>query len=315
MQKKCNGFALLIGVGNDLPGSAHDAQSFYDILVDEAAAAYPPDQVQLLKEELATHEKILKGLDILIRQSANNPEASIIIFYSGHGGRFHKSKKDIYEYYLLPFDYLQSRKKDLLLKGKLVAEKINKIKCKKLFVILDCCHAQGILSKDDVGLGERFLPSNTKMIDMLSSGEGKVVLASSKSDEVSWEKDGHGLFTRALIEGLQGCNSQGLDGYVNVLDILQYVLVVVPQRIQTIGKTQTPIINEIRNLDAGFYVCHFNKKRAMQIKSTLSLTEHELKELEKSSKQIVLNFGDIKNQFNTHINEGPINLGIPEKGR
>ncbi|MEH2297154.1 hypothetical protein [Nostoc sp.] len=43
-----NGYALLIGVGADLPVTVKDATAIRDILIDPSRAAYPPEQVKQL---------------------------------------------------------------------------------------------------------------------------------------------------------------------------------------------------------------------------------------------------------------------------
>jgi hypothetical protein len=42
-----DGYALLIGVGADLPVTVQDASALRDVLVDPSRAAYPPAQVMI----------------------------------------------------------------------------------------------------------------------------------------------------------------------------------------------------------------------------------------------------------------------------
>lgn len=82
-----NGYALLIGVGADLPVTVKDATAIKDVLIDPSRAAYASEQVTLLTETSATRQNILAAFDKIIAQSNQNPDATIIIYYSGHGGR------------------------------------------------------------------------------------------------------------------------------------------------------------------------------------------------------------------------------------
>ncbi|MEH2120662.1 caspase family protein [Nostoc sp.] len=96
-----NGYALLIGVGADLPVTVLDATALKDILIDPSRAAYPPEQVTLLTETSATRQNILAAFDEIIAQVNQNPDATVIIYYSGHGGRIQRTN----EYFLVPFGY------------------------------------------------------------------------------------------------------------------------------------------------------------------------------------------------------------------
>ncbi|MBN3943776.1 caspase family protein [Nostoc sp. NMS9] len=93
-----NGYALLIGVGADLPVTVKDATAIRDILIDGDHAAYPSEQVTLLTETSATRQKILAAFDQIIAQVNQNPDATVIIYYSGHGGRIQRTN----EYFLVP---------------------------------------------------------------------------------------------------------------------------------------------------------------------------------------------------------------------
>jgi len=62
-----------------------DATALRDVLVDSSRAAYPPAQVTLT-ETAATRQEILAAFDRAIAQVNQNPEATVVVYYSGHGG-------------------------------------------------------------------------------------------------------------------------------------------------------------------------------------------------------------------------------------
>lgn len=64
-----NGYAIFIGVGDDLPVAAKDAQALYDLFIHPGRAAYPPEQVKLLIEKDATRDSILTTLDGIVNLS------------------------------------------------------------------------------------------------------------------------------------------------------------------------------------------------------------------------------------------------------
>ncbi|MBD2773594.1 hypothetical protein [Iningainema tapete] len=76
-QTFANGYALLIGVGADLPVTVKDATAVQDVLLDPSRAAYPLEQVKLLTESSATRQEILNAFDQLIEQVNQNEEARL----------------------------------------------------------------------------------------------------------------------------------------------------------------------------------------------------------------------------------------------
>ncbi|WP_293087394.1 hypothetical protein [Okeania sp. SIO3B5] len=60
-----NGYALLIGIGADLPVTVQDATALHNILIDPSKAAYSKEQAVLLTETSATRLKILAAFDSL----------------------------------------------------------------------------------------------------------------------------------------------------------------------------------------------------------------------------------------------------------
>ena len=104
-----HGYALLIGVGRcedsslSLPVTVTDMQELRKILVNPALCAYPDNtqHVQLLHDENAMQSKILDGLAWLRDCVADNSEATVIVYYSGHG--WLEQSTDCY--YLIPHDF------------------------------------------------------------------------------------------------------------------------------------------------------------------------------------------------------------------
>lgn len=82
-----NGYALIIGIGRDLPDTVNDAHALHKILIDKQKAGYPDAQVQLITEGAATKQGIIDALKELANQTKDNPNATVLIYYSGHGGQ------------------------------------------------------------------------------------------------------------------------------------------------------------------------------------------------------------------------------------
>lgn len=294
-----HGYALLIGVGGDLPGSVRDVQRMARLLTDPARAAYPESQVWALTGPEATREAVLAALDRMAGQVKEDPEATVIIHYSGHGGHFAGREENTY--YLLAAGASNAA----MIPGELFSQKINAIPAKKMLVLLDCCHAEGITERE---LGHQELEeSNKTLLQMLAGGKGRVIVAACEDDEKSLEIDGsYGLFTQALLEALAGVNSAEGQDYVHILDVLQYLFEIVPVRAAQYRKSQHPVVNEIKSLDAHFYLCRYDREKATAKKKKVPQSERQ--RLQKQASQSVFNYGHINKQINIDKNKGPLYL-------
>ena len=201
-----HGYALLIGVGNtadprySLPVTVKDAQALKAVLTDANFCAYPnsPDRVRLLQNQGATHSAILDGLDWLKKCAEADPDATIVIYYSGHGTFDLASNA----YYLLQHDFDRQAIPQTALSAETLSEKLRKIKAKRLWVIIDSCHAEGMATAKN-NLPAEFLriALPKRVIDALKHGEGRAVFTSSRGNQGSWVRpDGIlSLYTYHLI--------------------------------------------------------------------------------------------------------------------
>src|SRR5689334_11420344 len=96
-----NGYALIVGVGADLPNTVGDAIDLADILKDSARFAHPHGEIYLLTSEQATRDLILSTL-YLLAQSTDSL-STVIVYFSGHGYQV-SSPTDMF-YYLMSYEY------------------------------------------------------------------------------------------------------------------------------------------------------------------------------------------------------------------
>ena len=245
-----NGFALLIGVGADLPVTVKDATALKNVLIDPNRAAYPTQQVTLLTETSATRQNILAAFDQIITQVNQNPDATVIIYYSGHGGHTQKTN----EYFLVPYGYNPSQRAETAISGLEFTQKIEAITARKLVVLLDCCHAGGVPALKEPG--ETFVksPVPPELLNVLGTGSGRVVVASSREDEYSYTGQPLSAFTDCLLEALQGKASVNKDGYARILDVLVYLFDQVPKRA---SGPQHPFVNKVLDLAENFPLSYY----------------------------------------------------------
>lgn len=235
-----SGYAVIVGIGADLPGTVADATAMADLLRNPSRCAYPPEQVKLLTAEQADREQILAALHWLAQTAG--PDATAIVYFSGHG-------METPAYYLMPFGYNLKNLAGTAIAGEEFTARLRTIQAKKLLVLLDCCHAGGQAEAK----GQTKSPLPPSAIDQLGGSSGRVVLASSRKDEVSWTGQPYSVFTAALLEGLAGYGAFEQDGYARVLDLTLWAGRAVPQRT---GNKQHPIV-KVSNLADNFAVAWY----------------------------------------------------------
>lgn len=230
------GFALVIGVGADLPNTVDDAVGLAEILKDPTRCAYPPDQVHLLTSEDAHRQQILAALDRLAQSTSS--QSTVVVYFSGHGYQAISPTGEFY--YLMPNGYDLHRLYQTAIRGGEFTDRLHAIPARKLLVLLDCCHAGGVgeAKAPRLQLTKSPLPSEAQ--SLLTEGAGRVLIASSQEDESSFAGKPYSAFTLALIEALCGTGVAKQDGYVRVADLALHAREMVPGR--TNGR-QHPIIH------------------------------------------------------------------------
>jgi hypothetical protein len=230
-----HGHALVVGVGGDLPGTVDDAEALADILTAPGRCAYPPDQVTLLTGPAAMRQAILDGLDTLAQST--DAQSTVVVYFSGHGYRVSSAMGT--GYFLLPHNYDLSDLPGTCISGQAFTEKLRAIDARKLLVLLDCCRAGGIGEPKSPGLTFAKSPIPPEAETILGEGKGRMIVASSREDELSYAGKPHSAFTVALLESLSGKEVDQKDGYVRVSDLALHAREVVPQRT---GGKQHPTI-------------------------------------------------------------------------
>lgn len=242
--KSDNAYALIVGIANyqkinPLPAIVlKDAQDIYNLLVSSEHCGYKPNNVELLLDNQATQTNLRQSLQTLAKNT--NDESSVLIYISSHGGQL-KNEPDAGEY-LLPVDADGSDGSALAqsaISSTELTKSLRAISARKLVVIFDCCHSGGIgqpkianapILKE--GLSENFY-------NILEQGQGRVIIASSRSNESSYILPGatNSLFTQHLLDGLSG-GVITQDGVIRILDLFSYI----QQRVTKDHSEQHPIL-------------------------------------------------------------------------
>lgn len=247
-----HGYALLIGVGRtdyspwSLPVTVNDARSLHRLLTDAQRCAYADDDdhMRLLHDETATRDAILDGLRWLCACAQADPEATIVIFYSGHG--WLEAQTGLY--YLIPHDVKPTRQAPTALSGADFTSALRAIPARRLLTILDCCHAGGMAVAKDappewLPQGYTLHSAPKELVEALKQGAGRAVFLSSLGSESSWVgKDGKlSVYTAHLLEGLMGAGNAIGETEVRLSHLMGYLSQRVPASVRSqYQESQTP---------------------------------------------------------------------------
>ena len=308
------GYALLIGVGESaykllsLPVTVKDTQAIYAALIDPDLCAYPDDKehIQVLNNEEATRSAILDGLKWLKEKAEADPEATVLVYYSGHGW----VDKTDNAYYLLQHDVKPSKLATSALSAEVFTDALREIQSERLLVVIDSCHAAGMAtSKDakeiaqaDAELLEEFedferTSPSKGVIDAIKQGKGRVVFTSSEGEQKSWVKDKSGsIYTYYFLEALQGAANQPGDTEVKVSNLMNHLSKAVPETAHKLhGVEQTPHFD----MDAGDFII-------AKLRGGKGLPDKGWEEVKPEATQKINQIAQVINQhgkFITNINE------------
>jgi len=243
-------YALLIGVGESaypewsLPVTVKDTLALKSLLTNPQCGYIDDEQhLRLLNNAEATTKSILSGLDWLQQQAAADSEATVLVYYSGHGWLDNTTGK----YYLIPHDIKAHKKIPYsALAADTFQEALQQIPAKRLLVIIDSCHAAGMASakneQADWDLPDDFIPTALPkdLINQLQQGTGRVVLTSSTGKQQSWVRpDGNmSIYTFHLLEALQGAGNQPGDQVVTVSNLMNYLGKTVPASVKQLCQAE-----------------------------------------------------------------------------
>jgi uncharacterized caspase-like protein len=174
--------ALIVGINNyecdcieNLHGCENDASAVKEILGVHADERLNFTIIEPTSD-VGTKDGLLYEIEKLFSGSA---EIAVSLFYfSGHGG-FDKSRN---EGYIITSNYNPSTTNVLYMSEILNIANSSKIQNK--VVVLDCCHSGAM---------------GNVVQSIAALNEGVTILSASKSDEVSLEVGGYGVFTSFVL--------------------------------------------------------------------------------------------------------------------
>ena len=237
--------ALVIGVQEfrnpklQLKYAVADANLFATTLRGGAVGLFEQVKItSLTTREVTSRDAIVSALQ---RYRAINPDDLFILYIASHG------TVDEGEYFLITSNVgalsTQKLKSDALSQMQL-KELVANIPSTKKLIVIDTCNAGQLGQAMQTALLTRGMSEETAM-KVLSRAVGSTILSASTSVQEALEGyQGHGLFTWALVQGLQGKADKGLTGFVKTTDLAAYVEDEVPNLAEKIFKrAQFPTVS------------------------------------------------------------------------
>jgi len=201
VSEKPNLYILAIGVADydddafDLDYPDDDASAFVNTLQKQEGLLYNQVVSKLYTNKDATKDNILDGLDWLGNETTQHDVA--MLFFAGHGIEDNRGV-----FYYLPTGADESSKRKTCIMEAEIQNTVA-IVTGKIVVFMDACHSGSLM----LASNRRGNPDISRIVNELIQAEnGAVVFTSSTGRQSSLEDDawGHGAFTKALIEGLEG---------------------------------------------------------------------------------------------------------------
>ncbi|MBW4585519.1 GUN4 domain-containing protein [Aetokthonos hydrillicola Thurmond2011] len=240
-------YGLLIGASEyqsnklkPLPGVVQDIKSMQRILQDPNIGGFA--EVKLL--ENTPSSTIQLEIEQLFTETCQKNDI-LLLYFSGHGFRdengylYFASYNTQINAHSLPYT-------STAVPARFLQEQcMNRSKSKRQVLILDCCFsgafAQGMSARE-------ILPSIDKEIEQQLGGEGRAVLTSSTSAQVSFEDEGGGVYTRYLVEGIEKGVAADNDGMITVATLHEYA----KRKVQSAQPAMKP---EIFSVKEGYTIC------------------------------------------------------------
>ena len=220
-------FLLSIGISKykhpeySLDYADKDAEGIASVLNRQSGKLYGKIHNKLITNQDATRENILAGLDWILKESTQKDLS--VIFIAGHG-----LNDDRKNYYFLPYEGHPDKLRTTGVKWFDFQDVLSSLPSKVIFLV-DTCHSGRVTGKR-----RGVLDMTDALRELVNSQRGVIVMTASTGKESSQEhpKWGHGAFTKALIEGLEGKADYDKDNAVDIKEIDLYIT----KRVKTLTK-------------------------------------------------------------------------------
>lgn len=227
-------FLLTIGIDEyqnpayKLNYATNDAKAYTKRIKKSTSLFKSVDEV-FIKDNNADKNTIKTAFNSIAEMAG--PEDVFVFYFAGHGA-MGSSKKNNQEYFIIPFDVTNIYGNDDLLAQKAISttelmELSKRIKARKQLFVLDACQSGGALESFKTRGASR-----EKAIAQLARSSGTFFLLASGAIQYASEARelGHGIFTYAILEGLEGsADGSSGDAKITANELKSYVEDRVPE--------------------------------------------------------------------------------------
>ncbi|MBF0189042.1 MAG: caspase family protein, partial [Magnetococcales bacterium] len=219
----------------DLNFGVPDAKGVLEFFTKHSRQLDAPVTPMEIYDNKATKKGILNALESL---ESTNPEDIVLIYFAGHGD----TRKG--EWYFIPHDLTVPHRDDYLRRGGISSSilqlMIAKIGAHKVVTIIDACKSGAAVDRFSTFKDQRSFA-------LLSRAAGIHIAAGATAKQNAGELDtlGHGLFTFAILKGLNGdADSRPKNGRITISEVFGFIKEAVPKLSRKHGiPRQNPVIN------------------------------------------------------------------------
>lgn len=206
------------------------------------------DDIKTLYNEEATSEKIEEILRSYWVGGSNESVDRLVFYFGGHGSEFQGNSL------LVTYDYEDSRRLLTSFQARDLVERHSRnIKANHVLFALDVCHSGLTVlgsSNDDFERTERDALGRLAVIERnVQSPARNILVAGTGEQKALWENGG--IFTRALVDALNGQADTNHDNLIEFEEIGIYVRDRVTKHARLSGVRQDPVASTLEHLGHG----------------------------------------------------------------
>lgn len=210
-------YALLIGTSEyqsqhipPLKGVTKDIQAMQRVLLDSNIGGF--DDVQLLLDE--DSNTVRSHIEQLFMERCQEHDI-VLLYLSGHGYRYEDGNLFFISHNTETNTQGQPRIGTAVRAKSIHEDYMSRSKAKRQVLILDCCFSGAFAQ--DMNAKQATAGSIKDEIEQQLGGEGRAVLTSSTSTQVSFEDAAGGIYTQYLVEGIEkGAADADNDGVITL---------------------------------------------------------------------------------------------------
>jgi len=215
--------------------------------ISEKLTAMYFDEIISLTDEEATRENILGLFSNSGSSHKNLPDLMgeqdrVFIFFAGHGGTEKLKDSGRHKGYIIPVDAKENSFATAISMEEL-REVSERIKAKHIFYAMDSCYSGSVLVSTR---GQEVNPMSSEYLQQIAEKDAVEMLTAGGAGEKVHEKDGHGIFTQYLLQGLDGEADLNHDGVVTGSELGMFVRQPVADTASASGGKQTPLYGRLK---------------------------------------------------------------------